>query len=88
MYISCKSSEVSSRKKIYFEDLQTPVISALSKTVLNEMKCVSSTTNATLLRCPNEELKHFSWDALKCKLNYLFCYLFCSKFCLKLIENL
>lgn len=59
--ISHKSYEASLRK---IEDLQIPAVSALSKTVLNEMKCVSLTTSATLLRYSNEELKQYSWDAL------------------------
>ena len=64
MSISRKSYKASSRKIVHSEDLLTPVISALSKEVLSEMNCISSTNNVTLLRGTNEELKFFSWDAL------------------------
>lgn len=64
MSISRENYKAASRKIIHSDNLKKPVISALSREVLNEMKCISSVNNATLLRGSNDELKHFSWEAL------------------------
>ena len=58
------NNKAASRKIIYADNLKKPVISVLSREVLNETKCISSVSNAMLLRGSNEELKHFSWEAL------------------------
>lgn len=79
MSISRNCYKASSKKIIQCEKLKTPVISALSKEVLNEMNITSSTNNATLLRGSNDELRHFSWEALwqemQTKLPILFSFL-------------
>lgn len=64
MSILRNSYKASSKKIIQSKNLKAPVISALSREVLDEMNIISSTNNVTLLRGSNDELRHFSWEAI------------------------
>ena len=64
MCISRKSYQASSRKIVRSQELQKPVILALLKEVLGEMRSISSSSNFTLLRGSNENLENFSWGAM------------------------
>lgn len=64
MSLSRKNFRACGNKIVQSKELQKPVLGALTRQVLTEMKSFSSSNNVTLLRDSDEALKQFSWESI------------------------